>query len=91
MIVVADTVPSEWYNNNQSKRKDYSDRAEKIADISLPYVIRTDGASGSDAFKSAPAQSFNGRLINNLKSIFILNKRSNIPQRTPPTIMQSNN
>ncbi len=68
MMIVSETIPSAWYNGQVSDRKQYSDRAEKIAEISLPYVIRKDGASGSDAFASAPAQSFNGRLINNLKS-----------------------
>ena len=68
MIDVTTTVPSEWYNQGLSDRKPYEDRAQAIAEISLPYVLRADGADGgSELFKSV-SQSFNGRQINNLKS-----------------------
>jgi len=68
MIDIATTIPSGFYNDNLSARKPYEDRAQKISEISLPYVFRAEGSDGgSDLFKSV-SQSFNGRQINNLKS-----------------------
>jgi len=68
MIDIASTVPSEFFNSNLSDRKPYEDRAQKISEISLPYVFRAEGSDGgSDLFKSV-SQSFNGRQVNNLKS-----------------------
>lgn len=68
MIDVENTVPSEFFNSNLSDRKPYEDRAQKISEISLPYVFRAGGSDGgSELFKSV-SQSFNGRQVNNLKS-----------------------
>lgn len=68
MIDIETVIPSEFYNAGTSDRKPYEDRAQKISEISLPYVLRADGSDGgSDLFKSV-SQSFNGRQINNLKS-----------------------
>lgn len=61
-------LPSEFYSVYSGKRSDYETRAENIAAITLPYVIRTDGATGSEDLDDAIAQSFNGRLCNTLKS-----------------------
>jgi len=61
-------VPSEYYNSVLSDRKPYENRAQSIADISLPSTIRVDGQSGSNEMLSSASQSFNGRLVNNLKS-----------------------
>ena len=61
-------LPSEFYDEKLSDRKPFEDRAIAIAKVSLPYVIRTDGADGAAAFANGAAQSFNGRLVNNLKA-----------------------
>lgn len=61
-------LPSEYYKNNVGDRSDYEKRAEDIAKISLPYLIRTDSATGGTAMDYSPSQSFNGMLINNLKA-----------------------
>lgn len=68
MIDIQATVPSAFYNSKTSDRKPYEDRAQRISEISLPYVFRAEGSDGgSELFKSV-SQSFNGRQINNLKS-----------------------
>lgn len=68
MIDISTTVPSEFFNSKLSDRKPYEDRAQKISEVSLPYVFRAQGKDGgSEMFKSV-AQSFNGRQVNNLKS-----------------------
>jgi len=59
-------TPTEMYNKYVPDRKPYEKRAEDIASISLPYLIRKDGSTGTKGMENAPAQSFNGRLINNL-------------------------
>ena len=61
-------LPSEFYNTNVADRSQYESRAETIATLTLPYLYRTDGGSGSTPFGSGPSQSFNGRLVNTLKS-----------------------
>ena len=58
--------PSEFYQKHLSDRKPYEDRGQEIADVSLPYLIRKDGASSTNKQAYSPSQSFNGRLINNL-------------------------
>lgn len=68
MIDVDNIIPSEFYNAGLSDRKPYEDRAEAIAGISLPYVIRANGADEGSALLKSANQSFNGRLINNLKA-----------------------
>lgn len=68
MIDITTIVPSEFFNSNLSDRKPYEDRAQRISEVSLPYVFRAEGSDGgTDLFKSV-SQSFNGRQINNLKS-----------------------
>ncbi len=66
--MVDDLLPSEYYNANLADRKEYETRAEEIAAVSLPYMIRIDGADKSTKMAYKPSQSFNGRLINNLKA-----------------------
>lgn len=68
MIVVSDTKPSEYYASKLADRKPYEDRAQLIADVSLPYMIRADGSDHNKAFEKSPSQSFNGKLISTLKS-----------------------
>jgi len=68
MIDIATTIPSEFFNANLSDRKPYEDRAQKISEVSLPYVFRAEGSDGGSALFKSVAQSFNGRQINNLKS-----------------------
>ncbi len=61
-------IPSEYYNSVLADRKPYESRAEQIANISLPATIRADGSTGSNELISSASQSFNGGLVNNLKS-----------------------
>ena len=61
-------LPSKFYTNGLSDRNPYENRAEEICDISLPYLIRSDGANQSSRLADTASQSFNGRLINNLKA-----------------------
>ena len=60
--------PSEFYEKHNKKRTDYETRGEKFAKITLPYLIRADGADKSTQVPFARAQSFCGGLVNNLKS-----------------------
>ena len=60
--------PSEFYNEGLPDRKPYETRAEEIAKISLPALVRKDGSTGSTALEDSASQSFNGRLFNNLKA-----------------------
>lgn len=68
MIDINTTVPSEFYNSRLSDRYPYELRAQKISEISLPYVMRAKSAGESADLDKANAQSFNGRQINNLKA-----------------------
>lgn len=68
MIDIATTIPSEYYNSKLSDRKPYEDSAQRISEISLPYVFRAEGSDGGSAMISSASQSFNGRQVNNLKS-----------------------
>jgi len=61
-------LPSKFYSKNEKDRTDYESRALEICKISLPYLIRDDGASKSTKMNDKASQSFNGRLINNLKA-----------------------
>lgn len=65
---VTPLLPSEFYSAGLSDRKPYEDRAEQIASISLPYLIRKDGSGATTLLGSSASQSFNGRLFNNLKA-----------------------
>ncbi len=60
--------PSEFYSAGISDRKPYEDRAELIAKVTLPYIIRTDGSSGSTELEDSNAQSYGARLVNTLKA-----------------------
>ncbi|MDB4681408.1 portal protein [bacterium] len=68
MLDIESTVPSEWYSSNESDRNDYETRAENISRLTLPYVMRRDGATSSTSLDYLPSQSFNGMLVNNLKA-----------------------
>ena len=61
-------VPSAFYEKGITDRSQYETRAENIAKVSLPYLIRASGSSGSTKMNYGPSQSFNGMLINNLKA-----------------------
>lgn len=60
--------PSEFYEKYASDRNSYETRAEDFAKMTLPYLIRSDGANKSTAVPFARVQSFCGGLVNNLKS-----------------------
>jgi len=68
MINISDTTPSEFFNSKLSDRKPYENRAQKISEVSLPYVFRKEGADGGSELFKTVNQSFNGRQINNLKA-----------------------
>ena len=61
-------LPSQFYSSRISDRKPYEDRAELIAEVTLPYVIRGESDSGSTAMTDSNAQSYGGRLVNTLKA-----------------------
>lgn len=61
-------LPSEYYSKGLADRKPYETTAENIAKISIPYLMRVDGSNQSTATPSSAAQSFNSKLINNLKA-----------------------
>ena len=65
---MSDKLPSELYAEGLSDRNPYETRAKEIAKISLPRVIREDGSNGGEELGDTVSQSFNGRLVNNLKS-----------------------
>ena len=60
--------PSEFYKAGISDRKPYEDRALAIAKVTVPYAIRTDGASGSTEMEDTNSQSYGARLVNTLKA-----------------------
>jgi len=59
---------TEFYETGTSDRKPYEDRGQLIADLTLPYLIRAEGSSGSSEMTDNQAQSYGARLINTLKS-----------------------
>jgi len=61
-------LPSEFYKGKESDRKQYETRAEDIAELTLPYVIRKDGQSGSTPLSDLTSQSYCGRAVNTLKA-----------------------
>lgn len=61
-------LPSEFYEEYSSQRKQYETRAESLAAITLPYAIRRDGQSGTSPMDDAHSQSFCGRAVNTLKA-----------------------
>lgn len=63
-----DIKPSEFYETHSKERTDYETRAENHAALTLPYIIRAEGASSGDKVIFKRAQSFCGGLVNNLKS-----------------------
>ena len=61
-------LPSEFYSEIESDRNQYENRAKKIAELTLPYVIREDSDSGTTAMVDSTSQSYGGRLVNTLKA-----------------------
>ena len=61
-------LPSEFYSEYGSDRKQYETRAENIATLTLPYAIRTDGTNGATPMQDTHSQSFCGRAVNTLKA-----------------------
>ena len=61
-------LPSEFYAQGLTDRKQYEDRAKLIAKLTLPYVIREDNDSGTTVMTDSTSQSYGGRLINTLKA-----------------------
>ena len=62
------STPKEDYVAGLSDRKPYEDRAKEIAKVTLPYIIRDDGASGSTELEDSNSQSYGARLVNSLKA-----------------------
>ena len=63
-----DIKPSEFYETYSKDRKEFETRAENHAELTIPYLMRKDGANSSDAIGFKRAQSFCGGLVNTLKS-----------------------
>lgn len=63
-----DIKPSEFYEKYSKDRTEYETRAENHAELTIPYLMRKDGANSSDKTVYKRAQSFCGGLVNNLKS-----------------------
>jgi len=61
-------TPKEDYVTGLTDRKPYEDRAKEIAKVTLPYLIRDDGASGSTELEDTQSQSYGARLVNTLKA-----------------------
>jgi hypothetical protein len=61
-------TPKDFYSKYESKRGDFLDRAETNAKFTLPYVVRSDSATGSDGYEDEYGQSFGGRAVNSLKA-----------------------
>lgn len=66
--IYGDDLPSEYYEKGLSDRRPFEDRAEMFAELSIPYVFRDKGASGSDDLRDKYAQSLVADLVNNLSS-----------------------
>jgi len=64
----SETTPKEFYDTQKIDRKDYETRAETFAAITIPYVIRKDGSDKGTPYDDKVSQSYNGRLVNTLKS-----------------------
>ena len=60
--------PKEFYDEKSIDRKDYETRAEAYATITLPYLMRKDGADKGTPLDDMVSQSYCGRLVNTLKS-----------------------
>lgn len=60
--------PTEFYKKYSKDRSQYENRAEKFSILTLPYLIRADGANKSTEVPFARSQAFCGGLVSNLKS-----------------------
>lgn len=61
-------LPSEYYNKGLSDRKPFEDRAEDIAEVTIPALFRRSGSSGSDRLKDRYVQSLGAKITKNLSS-----------------------
>ena len=61
-------LPSEFYSKGQSDRTQYEDRAELIAKLTVPYLIRSDSDTGTTQMADSNEQSYGGQLVNTLKA-----------------------
>ena len=61
-------LPSEFYSKYEADRKAYEDRALRFAEMTLPYLIETEGRTGSTPTAYKRAQGFCAKQVNSLKS-----------------------
>lgn len=65
---MTEQLPSEFYREQLSTRRQFEERAKDFASITIPYTIRSSSATSTTKTKFKRAQSYCGALVNNLKS-----------------------
>lgn len=60
------------YDSAETNKKPVLDRAELCADVTIPYVINTDGRKESDDLERNYVQSLGAKLVNSLTGKFML-------------------
>jgi hypothetical protein len=63
-----DLLPSEFYTKYVSDRKQYEDRALLFSEMTLPYLIETEGRTASTQTAHKRVQGFCAKQVNSLKS-----------------------
>ncbi len=65
---MTEKLPSELYAELEPDRKQYETRGEELSALTLPYVLRKDGQTGSSSMEDGISQSYCGRAVNTLKA-----------------------
>lgn len=67
-VVYEGATPSEFYKSSVSDRQPFEDRAEQIAELTIPALFRRKGSGGSEKLKDMYCQGLLAKLIKNLSS-----------------------
>ena len=67
-VVYENKSPKEFYQEELSKRQPFEDRAEQIAELTIPALFRKKGSGGSEKLKDMYCQGLLAKLIKSLSS-----------------------
>jgi hypothetical protein len=61
-------LPSEYYNKGIGDRQPFLDRARTFSEHTIPYLVREEGATGTDETSDKYGQAYMARLVQTLKA-----------------------
>jgi hypothetical protein len=70
--MVLDITAKEWYSKLEPDRSAVTDRAEKNAKITVPYLFMEEGTSNQDDLEGGYVTGYGAKLINHLTGKFAL-------------------